>query len=151
MIDVAYVLAASLLVTDAGGLHPIKAILQEGAEAITESCIAEPLFYHLWIPGDEWCACLLVLHSFRESHWDNAIVGDHGKSHGAFQIQGYGKFKTWRESVRIFRRLLSQASVCDTPLEMLGAGHCGPGNSRDISNSRTKFAARMALDMRITP
>lgn len=151
MIDVAYVLAASLLVTDAGGLHPSAPILQEGAEAIAESCTAAPLFFHLWIPGDEWCACLLTLHSFRESHWDNTAVGDGGKSHGAFQIQGYGKFKTWRESVRIFRRLLDHASVCETPLEMLGAGHCGPGRARELSLSRTKFAARMAFDMRTAP
>lgn len=151
MIDAAYVLAASMLVTDAGGLHPLKPILQEGAEAIAESCTAEPLYFHLWIPADEWCACLLVLHSFRESHWDNAAVGDHGKSHGAFQIQGYGKFKTWRDSVMVFRRLLQRASVCETPLEMLGSGRCGPGAARDLSNARTKLAARVALDMRVGP
>src|SRR5581483_2730784 len=134
MIPSSYVLAASLLVTDAGGKSPLKPIAKDGAVAIA---------------GDEFCASLLVQHSFLESGWNLAAVGDGGKSHGPFQDQTLSRSpKTWAEAVSSFGRLLHRASVCETPLEMLAQGRCGEGAGRTIAFVRLAKARSIALRMR---
>lgn len=145
------ILALSLLVTDARGMRPLKPIPKEGAEAIAASCFDWPVYTHPWISGVEWCVGLLVSHSFRESGWNLSAVGDGGKSHGPFQVQGYGRFATWKDAVRVFRRLLDRASVCETELEMLAAGHCGAGPGRDIARARAREASRVLLLWRLQP
>ncbi len=149
MIPSSYVLAASLLVTDAGGKSPLKPIAKDGADAIAAYCSEHPIRYNVAIPGDEFCASLLVQHSFLESGWNLAAVGDGGKSHGPFQDQTLSRSpKTWAEAVSSFGRLLHRASVCETPLEMLAQGRCGEGAGRTIAFVRLAKARSIALRMR---
>jgi hypothetical protein len=144
------VLALSLLVTDAAGVHPARPIVEAGAAAILAECEARPLYLYVHASGVETCVSLFVTHSFRESGWRLDAVGDNGTSFGPFQDKLLGhKPRTWEEATAHFGRLLKRASVCETPLEMLASGHCGAGAGRDISTARVREAERVLLAWRL--
>lgn len=144
MVTPADVLALSLLVTDAGGLHPLKSIGQEAAIAISNECTIHPFYRYAWVPGDLYCAALYTFHSFRESNWNLRAVGDGGKAHGPFQVWEHAPI-SWAEACAQFTRLLQHASVCEEPLEMLATGKCGTFQGKQISLFRTRGAMRMLL------
>lgn len=151
-ITAAYVIAISLLVTDAAGLKPLKPIALEAAEAFSAECNLHPM-WDLVIPGDELCAGTYVVHSFRESGWDLKAVGDSGHSFGPFQLYERRLPKSWKEAVTQFSPLLKRAAVCmekegGEPLEMLATGKCGTSIGQTISRARTKEARRIVLAQR---
>ena len=152
MITAAFVTALSLLVTDAKGVSPLKPIPQDAASLIAAECNVHPV-WDLVIPGDELCAGLYVVHSFRESGWDLYAVGDGGHSFGPFQVQTTRAPKSWKDAMLQFAPLLKRSTVCtEKPggeiLEMLASGHCGPGDGRDIARARMKEARRVVLRQR---
>ena len=142
MIAAPYVAAISLLTTDAKGIHPVKPIPYDAAEAIAEECNAHPNYSNPAVPGDEMCVAVYVHHSFRESGWDLYAVGDGGHSFGPFQVQGRAP-RSWRDAVAQFAPLLRRASVCQEPLEMLATGKCGTDVGARISKTRMRESAQL--------
>jgi len=140
MISPEAVLAMSLIVKDAGGLHPLKPIAMDGAVAIAAECSKKE-------EEDEQihCAAFYIAHGFRESGlqlrapgdcvdhlWDTADEG-YRKTHrkyyqpnadgkcrpGDGEPTSYGPFqtrsqpKTWAIAVEDFSRTLKRAEeVC---------------------------------------
>jgi len=150
MLTGADVQAISMHVTDAGGVHPLKPIAADGAQAIADECNAHPLYREVAIAGTEYCAGLYVVHSFRESGWNLLASGDHGKSHGPFQVQGRAP-TSWKDAVAQFAPLLKRASVCPEPLEMLAAGKCGTDVGARISRAREALAREVIWKWRTNP
>lgn len=144
MIGPADVLALSLLVTDASGVHPLKPIGVDAAEAISNECTLHPFTRYPWVPADLYCAALYTFHSFRESGWNLKAVGDGGKAHGPFQVWGRAP-RSWADACSVFTKLLQHASVCEEPLEMLAAGKCGTRQGQQISKVRTGGAMRLVF------
>lgn len=140
MIAAQFVTTLSLLVTDSGGVHPLKPIPTDAAEAITEECNAHPNYSNPAVPGTEMCAAVYVNHSFQESGWNLHAVGDGGHSFGPFQVQGRAP-SSWKDAVAQFAPLLRRASVCVEPLEMLATGKCGTEAGQRISRVRMRAAA----------
>ena len=167
LITPAIVTALSLLVTDAGGLHPLGPIPPDAAQAISDECLLHPFYRFPWVPGDLACAGLYVLHSFRESGWDLHAKGDYTDAlgrpctppgFGECRPHAFGPFQVWRrapltwaEACQVFTQLLQRASVCDEPLEMLAAGKCGTVDGARISRVRTGGALGILYQWWMTP
>lgn len=140
MIAAPFVTAISLLVVDSGGVHPLKPIAEDAAQAIAEECNEHPNYSNPAVPGIEMCAAVYVNHSFQESGWNLHAVGDGGRSFGPFQVQGRAP-SSWKDAVSQFAPLLRRASVCVEPLEMLATGKCGTEVGGRISRVRMRAAA----------
>jgi hypothetical protein len=140
MIAAQYVIAISSLVVDSGGVHPLKPIPNDAADAIAAHCNEHPNYSNPAVPGIEHCAAVYVNHSFQESGWNLHAVGDGGHSFGPFQVQGRAP-SSWKDAVSQFATLLHRASVCPEPLEMLATGKCGTEVGQQISRVRMRAAA----------
>lgn len=140
MIAAPFITSLSLLVTDSAGVHPLKPIADDAAEAIAAECNEHPNYSNPAVPGIEMCAAVYVNHSFQESGWNLYAVGDGGHSFGPFQVQGRAP-TSWKDAVAQFAPLLRRASVCVEPLEMLATGKCGTDVGARISRVRMRAAA----------
>lgn len=149
MIAASFIQALSLLVVDSGGIHPLKPIADDAAEAIAEECNAHPDYSNPAVPGTEMCAAVYVNHSFQESGWNLHAVGDGGHSFGPFQVQGRAP-RSWKDAVAQFAPLLRRASVCVEPLEMLATGRCGTEVGARISRVRMRAAAGLVASTWLT-
>lgn len=161
MIPVETVLFMSLLVKDAGGHHPLKAIDRDGAVAIAAECAREP------DPDEYTCAGMYLVQSFRESGWRFFAIGDcvdhlwdsasdeykrtHPKYYqpdasghcrsGDGEPTSFGPFqerrqpKTWAEAVATFARTLRRAEeICahyDGYCTSLGVAASGKAGSKE--------------------
>lgn len=120
MISAAWVLAASVEVTDAKGNH-FTPIPKEGAEAIADVCTRDPLF-----GNEKTCAETLLVMCARESGYGLLAVGDGGKARGPFQLHvfdlGMAAPKTWAEAVAQYVPVLKK-SITRCPLDAHGNLH----------------------------
>ena len=132
----AWILLASLEVTDAAGHRPAKAIAPEGAVAIAGVCNkvrgSEP-------GSSAMCASVMIVMCFRESGYNLSAVGDGGKAKGPWQVHSSVAPKTWDEAVKQYLPILQHSAVtCVEPLAMLASGSCT--NKAGIAISRARMA-----------
>lgn len=133
MISAAWVLAASVEVTDAKGIH-FKAISADGAKAIADGCNSTPLF-----GSERTCAeTLLVMTALESGYWF-VDIGDGGKARGPFQLHvfelGMRAPKTWSEAVDQYVPVLKKSiTACPLdkdgklhPLALVASGRCDRG------------------------
>lgn len=169
MLSPEIVLAMSLEVRDAGGLHPLKPMAYEGAAAIAAECSK----------GETWleevsCASFWIAHGFRESGlklhapgdcldhlWDSGSA-EYKRTHpkyyqtdkdgkcrpGDGEPLSFGPFqtrtqpKTWANAVESFARILKRAEeVC---AHDDGDPTCTPIEVVATGKTRTKEGKRIA-------
>ncbi len=127
---------------------PWRATYEATAAAIAATVQREePLF--AGEQGRERTAALLVSLAWFESRFDAHALGDHGRSHGLYQIQEHGELADPADATRAALGMLRESfRVCRArPLEeRLGwyaAG--GPDCSRGLRESRHRVARAMWL------
>lgn len=138
----AYVLSVSVTVQDPNG-HRFSPISDQGAQAIADGCIANPLFQN--DTDGRHCAVLLTVMSARESGYRLDAVGDGGLARGPFQQHMTAPPKTWREAVDQYIPIVKRSmKACpEHPLAVIASGTCTNKAGRAISASRIAEAKRV--------
>jgi hypothetical protein len=114
----------------------------ETAEAIADVASHEAPLY-AGQDGRDRTIALLVSLAWFESTFKPGAVGDQGKSHGLFQVQGYGDLTDARDATRAALEILRQSfRVCKArpPSEWLGFYTSGRGTCENgLRESRHRF------------
>ena len=135
----AWILTIALLVHDAHGFT--KRMPLAMAQAIDAAAAANP------IGGDvKYTAALLTVFAFRESSYRTEVVGDGGKSAGAWQTPaGSTSHDVAKQAVYALALMHASAAACpDAPLATY-AGGCGNAQARRISSARMALAHELAV------
>jgi hypothetical protein len=140
---VAWILMASVAVTDVQGHRPTKGIPQDGAEAISGVCAPKG-------EAVQMCAAVYVVQAFRESGYRLDAIGDGGRSHGPYQTAQVPH--SWKEAVAQFTPILiKSATTCAEPLALLASGSCTNKAGIAISRARMAEAKRLVAEVEWKP